>query len=463
MTNDLKRMTDRVNKISKSKPMEPKKQVKPEERFVSTLEDNGILIEMGYDPSTDHTYFIVWDGESVTKVESYEKNGTIYKPFPASKDIIRNGTVLFPSDATDYGESADIVHDVHTFIHKYLTVSDAYEQIAVHYVLFTWIFDRFEELPYLRALGDYGSGKSRFLKTIGSLCNKPIFTSGAGTVSPVFRLLQDYRGTLVIDEADMRDSDTYNELVKILNSGFQTGVPVPRTHGSNEKDFDVKSFDVFGCKIIAARFHFDDEALESRLLTEDMSVIKMRDDVPTGSTQDFKADALMLRNKLLMYRFRNFHSTAYNEELVIPGIEPRLNQIAVPLMSTISDENTLQILRDYFQKCDGRIQNDREHTLIYRLTDSLCALIKDGTAEPTVKQIADHFNAGSYGSDYRETRKVGFYLHKYLGLRSRRTRNGYVISEENREKVIALAEKYKLNDVKFVNVMNVNVDKEEEK
>ena len=54
---------------------------------------------------------------------------------------------------------------------------------------------------------------------MGSLCYKPIFASGASTVSPLFRILDSFRGTLIIDEDDFRFSDEKAEVVKILNNG----------------------------------------------------------------------------------------------------------------------------------------------------------------------------------------------------------------------------------------------------
>ena len=65
--------------------------------------------------------------------------------------------------------------------------------------------------------------------TVGSLCYKPIFASGASTVSPLFRTLDLFRGTLVIDEGDFRFSDEKAEVIKILNNGNARGFPVPRT------------------------------------------------------------------------------------------------------------------------------------------------------------------------------------------------------------------------------------------
>ena len=63
--------------------------------------------------------------------------------------------------------------------------------------------------------GDYGTGKTRALLAIGSLCYKPFFASGASTVSPIFHVLDAFGGTLVLDEADLRFSDATADLTKI--------------------------------------------------------------------------------------------------------------------------------------------------------------------------------------------------------------------------------------------------------
>jgi hypothetical protein len=67
--------------------------------------------------------------------------------------------------------------EIRSFIHRNVDVSPLYEEIASYYVLFSWVYDGFNELPYLRVRGDPGSGKTRFLLTVGSLCYKPIFAS----------------------------------------------------------------------------------------------------------------------------------------------------------------------------------------------------------------------------------------------------------------------------------------------
>ena len=145
------------------------------------------------------------------------------------------------------------------------STSDAsFEKVATYYVLLTWLYDAFNELPYLRLRGDYGSGKTRALLILGSLCYKGFFASGASTVSPIFHTLDAFRGTLIFDEADFRFSDEKAEIVKILNNGNVRGLPVLRTMMNRQREFNPQAFHVFGPKIVATRGSYDDKGLESR-------------------------------------------------------------------------------------------------------------------------------------------------------------------------------------------------------
>lgn len=447
---------EEIKKTAKSE----EKNEKQETLFATSLINRNEIVEMVFDKSTEKTSFLVWNGTDITEVSEYERNGILYKPYPATKNIIRNGTVTFASGASDYTDTAELVHDVQTFIRKYLTVSEEFEPIAVHYTLLSWVYDDFNELPYLRALGEYGHGKSRFLQVIGGLCYKQIAVGGAGSVSSAFRLLDEYRGTLVIDEADLNDSDTYNQLVKILNSGFQRGIPVTRARGDKNNNFDVESFDVYGPKIIGARYHFKDDALESRILTEDMGFIEMRDDVETNTTDEFYEEMLTLRNKLLMYRFRNKGNMVLNKELIDKTIEPRLRQISLPLLSIIEDDESLKALQDYLREYNKVVKNDRTHSFTYQISEIICELIGQGYP-PTMQQIATKFNESTGYGDSKSAKQIGFIVRKHLGLQTERTQHGYIVSRANHRKLIAIAKKNGFDDMNFMNVMNVDKEDKE--
>jgi hypothetical protein len=78
------------------------------------------------------------------------------------------------------------------------------------------------------------------LLIIGSLCYKPIFASGASTVSPIFRILDSFHGTLIVDEGDFRFSDEKAEVVKILNNGNVKGFPVLRSESDGKREFNPR-------------------------------------------------------------------------------------------------------------------------------------------------------------------------------------------------------------------------------
>ncbi len=196
----------------------------------------------------------------------------------------------------------NLLAEIQAFIHSYVDVSPLFEKIASYYVLFSWVYDSFNELPYLRLRGDPGSGKTRFLLTVGSLCYKPIFASGASTVSPLFRIIDAFRGTLIVDEGDFRLSDERAEIVKILNNGNARGFPVLRSEVTPKREFNPTAYTVFGPKLVATRGLFQDRALESRCITEAIGQQRLREDMPINLPFLYKQEALELRNKLLLFR-----------------------------------------------------------------------------------------------------------------------------------------------------------------
>src|SRR5258706_7190916 len=142
--------------------------------------------------------------------------------------------------------------------------------------------------------------------TVGSLCRFPLFASAASTVSPIFRLLDSFRGTLILDEGDFRLSDEKAEIIKLLNAGNARGFPVLRTEVSAKREFDPRAYHVFGPKIVATRGFFQDRALESRCVTEDMRGGAIRSEIPLNLNESFHEEARSIRNQLLLYRLRHF-------------------------------------------------------------------------------------------------------------------------------------------------------------
>ena len=221
--------------------------------------DDGRIVELAINPDFAHIDYIVWDAASATaqRMPEVSDNSSRYSPPKAADRICttsfakRSGAVLLPTEPLDYGTEAQLADDIRTFIYSYVELDERYETIATYYVMFTWLFDRFDEVPYLRFFThDIGCGKSRALETIGSLCYRPIFLGGSSSSSALRRMVDTYRGTVVADEQDRHGKqDLTSDYVKILNQGFQRGRPVIICTASGE-DWEPEQFDVFGPKVV---------------------------------------------------------------------------------------------------------------------------------------------------------------------------------------------------------------------
>lgn len=423
------------------------------------------LYEMVYDRVNQKSSFFKMNrhGKLECFLNEVELDGMTYKPLPPTYNLVEKGVILFPSLAAPYESEEEILNEIQNFIHKYLDISDVFEQIATYYVLFTWMFDRFNEVPYLRAIGDFGSGKSRFIQAIGILCYKPVFTGGATTPSPIFRIINEVHGTLIIDEADFKFSDMTSEIVKILNTGYQKGMPVLRSEGKGT--FEVKAYDVFCPKIVATRETFSDKALESRFLVEEMGAGKLRADIPRTLDEKFYLEAESIRNKLLMWRLKNFFEPIERREDLIDGIHPRLNQIVMPLLSIIKDEAIRENLKTFIVKYNGDLVTDRGLSWESDIVFAVLKLEHDTRSnEITVKQIADEVNREiGIGDDTLQARKVGWYLRAKLQLKPYKTRKGFVLSfKDNRKRLDMWKERFGITDAEIrgeqVNVVDFTED-----
>lgn len=417
---------------------------------VSATFEDGTIVEMLYRPDTHDTALVCFQAGETKEHGSFDLPhlGRVV-PYSAQNNLLAHGVVLFPSSVGDYGNDAELLVDVRTFIHRYADVSESFEEVASLYVLLAWVYDAFQELPYLRLKGDFGSGKSRCLQTIGSLCYKPMFVSGASTVSPLFRIMDTFRGTLVMDESDFRFSDEKAEIVKILNNGNAAGFPVLRSEATPTKEFNPRAFAVFGPKIIATRRDFDDRALESRCITEVMSGLPPRSDIPLSLPKSFHQEARALRNKLLRYRFQTLHN---HRNAAMPresGIEARVAQVFSSLLAVTADEGARERVLALARKQSGTIREDRGASI----EAMLLAIIMDMRRESCplgVKDIAERF-AERHQADFARPiapRWIGAQIKRRLSLATVKSHGTFLIPETEEPKLVGLFQRYGLPDVR---------------
>ncbi len=356
---------------------------------------------------------------------------------------MKHGVVLFPSEPEEYGDEAALVSRIRDFIRRHVEVSEEFELIATYYVLFTWVYDAFHEVPYVRVRGGYGSGKTRFLLTVGSLCRLPIFASAASTVSPVFRLLDSFRGTLILDEGDFRYSDEKSEIVKILNNGNARGFPVLRTEVSSKKEFDPRAYQVFGPKIIATRGFFQDRALESRCVTEDMRGGQIRSGIPLNLDERFHDEARSIRNQLLLYRLRHFKDARAEVRASAGDLEPRLQQIFGPLCSVVGDASEREKVAAIVGRLNEDLVEERSEAAEAQVLEVIRDLVADGS-RLAIQDITRRFLT-RYGDQYERRvtpRWIGSLVRRRLGLKPSRSTGVFMLGPEDVARLASLYARY---------------------
>jgi hypothetical protein len=402
------------------------------------------MIELTFRPDDRRTDFAIYSAGRWTRQDHFDlDDGTRLVPFSPENNLIKNAAVLFPSEPRIYQNEAELFADVQSFIHRYVDFSPTFEKLVTYYVLLSWLYDAFNELPYLRFRGDFGTGKTRALLVVGSVCYKPFFASGASTVSPIFHTLDAFCGTLVLDEADFRFSDERAEIVKILNNGNVRGLPVLRTMINRQREFNPQAFQVFGPKIVATRGRYDDKGLESRFLTEEMGSRPLRPDIPINLPDQFRLEATELRNKLLLFRFHHRFQVKLDPALADWKLEPRFNQILLPLLSIVEDAGLRREIQSVAEETQADIVAGRGLLSEAQVLEVLAEAMR--STDRTVVPVSDIALSliERYGHERPVTaRWIGGILRRRLNLRTYKSHGVYVVPMTERPKVELLCLRY---------------------
>lgn len=404
---------------------------------------DGTLLELVYDAGAGTTALAVArPGTPVLLQDRFElASGEVLGPYSADNALLSSGCVLLPSSVGGVEPKGALLGDIKAFLHKHVDFSPLFEEIAAHYVLFSWVHDAFNEAPMLRLRGEYGTGKTRGLLAIGSLCHKAFFASGASTVSPIFHILDAFQGTLVLDEADLRFSDATTDLVKILNNGTVRGLPVLRTMTTRHRELQPAAFRVFGPKVIAMREHFQDDALESRFLTEEMGRRTLRPDIALTTPDSLRSEAQLLRDRLLAWRLSKRYRVRIDPTRVIPSLSPRGNQMALPLLSIIDNVDVRHAVGAHLVAVEARASAKRAALPHIAMVSVLDRMFREhDAANLPLARVADEYNAGD--GVPLPVKAIGHIVRKRLGLETRKSAGVYVIPGHERGKVAELVERH---------------------
>lgn len=371
---DLKLFEEEVKKEEKRLKKENKR--KDQAIYTSSYVNGQMIAEQVFEGNK--TEFCVYDVEKdkIDYMEELQRGKTIYRPLYGEE--IEKRAILLPSRATEYENDEKLDQEIKDYIREWLDIPEEVMQFALWNIKRSWVYERFHTLNYLRALGDTGTGKSRFLDTLGHIHYKPIATSGATTAAPVFRVINKWRGTLIMDEADLQKSDEAQDIIKIINLGYEKGKHIMRCDQNDANKLNF--FDPYCPKILATRKTFIDKAVESRCITQVMQQTN-RKDIPYNLNEKFFKKTEELRNKLLMWRFRNYHkiSPDFEGEHDFGHLEPRVKQIVSSFIALFSaDQKQMKGFKKFITNYQEELIEERQNSFEGQIVGAIHSLFEQG-------------------------------------------------------------------------------------
>jgi hypothetical protein len=430
---------------------ENKQKILDIETIPTTFQTSGkVIIQEIYRPQTTEYLFAVYDQDQNPKVtyrENIQLQGKTYTP--VKSPLIEKKIVLLPSGIEEYNSTSELIEQIKSFIHRYYEYPQIFEEFDAYFVLHTWNYDKFSVTPYRRILGDYGCGKTRYLEVLGNICYLSTFISSASSEASIYRMIDIFHGTVVIDEGDFIRSNLYATIVKILNSGYKKGTPVVKI---NLDTYEPQAFEVFCPKIISTRQRYADQALESRCITHEADILT-RNDIPTVLSDGFYKETESLRNKLLLYKFRNcLNNIQEDKEFEALKIEPRIKEVLLPLASIIDNPEIKKRLIDFANEYQRTIIRERGLGLAKIILGEIIILYTKNVP------LAVGFIASEIEEKFKinlSARRCGAIISKDLRLLKERKQVGdnvpiVVIWDE--EKIKRLCIKY---DLDFNNLMSL--------
>ena len=336
--------------------------------------------------------------------------------------------VLLPTDIGVKTSTENLLADIKSFISSYAYMPDFWLDLGTYYALLSWIFDRFSSIGYLEFLGDKDSGKTRISKSIAECCYNTVKMNGAASVPALYRLIERYRGTLLIDEADYKSTEFDSEIAKIINSGYTVDGVVWRCDVF-EKDYEPRAYNVYGPKILAHREKYKDDATGSRCISyitpKDQEVAK---NIPTQLPPEFGIQGEKIRNKALRWRFENVRKFKVDIGLgeILKG---RYREIAIPILNIVrmnGDSKFEKLFIEYMKESSSEAKECSEAGMCVQ---ALRKLVKKNPKFITISDLTIEINElyQVAGDQVEMKNKAVGHLARLLGFLTVRKTDGYRI------------------------------------
>lgn len=422
------------------------------------------FIEYCYNPLQNKGIFAFRNPDGgIEMADELTINGTRYVPTsPADDLMISKRVIVFPTHvAKESHTTRTIAYALEEFIKTQCLIDDPkMPKVAAYFIMQTWLYDRFNSIAYLRAIGDKGSGKSEIMRRIGHLCYRLTKASGADSLSTFFRTTTTYGGTVFFEEADLPEgSGSDNPIVKFINLGAMRGNPILRseeyTHEDGSKRYRSMPFETYCPKIFAQREDYEDDAVASRSLTMKLMGKQMQElldaNIPLEMNSSYWKQWDEITSMLLRWRLEKWQPEIreMDTRLMDPMVSPRMNQVTAAVKALAAEDNDQIFLDQVRDVLRGLYQDEitkRSNLIEARIVEGLWKMyiypdlqkrleirsdgriaIKIGDITAIANNIVEEMNAE--GADLRNTKDDGTDTKKKKGYEVSSHRVGKFVRE----------------------------------
>lgn len=392
---------DESTKVSSSENKDKEKVEEEEKSFyipTPTVKTDDFLAEMIWSRKDIPKYlvyrfeedkFTVQPEISLGEVDGKGRNIIYVPPFNHS---LKKGLVIVPTRYTPT-TFKEVFEEIDKFaISSYDACGqDVLVKLLTRIAAGSWYLDRFvvdpmldiagagKFAPIIPIRGPSQSGKNRLAFVLRLLSYRPYFEMSTHRIPSIYRPLDLWRGTLVLDEADFANTNEKSEVIHFLNCRA-TGTPLSRQNPKNPKYTDT--FDNFGLTILTQRKSFDDNATEGRCVPYHSETSDKH--LPVVETDEMLRQGLELQNKLLYLRMKYYRQVKIDKSAWISDVsDHRLVASLLPLLALSKHEPTLkETITTNVKEIEKAKVEAKANSMDGLIVNSLWEKVSEGLIEP---------------------------------------------------------------------------------